>query len=126
MAERFYARPAAALVPPHQGSQLPPPHLTQTLQHPRGDTMYQGYSKRDLRLTRRARRARLSGEGEAQNGNSGCNIRQAREQPDQRRSEMRAKLMLVVVMVALMGNLILLSSCSGSGGGVIQPPPPDG
>jgi hypothetical protein len=27
--------------------------------------------QRDLRLTRRGRRARLSGEGEAQNGNSG-------------------------------------------------------
>src|SRR3990172_5036898 len=37
--------PAAALVPPHQGSQLPPPHLTQTLQHHRGDTMYLSNSK---------------------------------------------------------------------------------
>src|SRR5713101_2048369 len=30
--------------------------------------------QRDLRLTRRGTRARLSGEGEAQNGNSGLNL----------------------------------------------------
>jgi hypothetical protein len=37
-------RPAAALVPPHQGSHLSPPPLTHTLQSHRGDTMYQGYA----------------------------------------------------------------------------------
>jgi hypothetical protein len=39
MAGPFYAR-GAALVPPHQGSHLPPPPGTHTLQGHRGDTMY--------------------------------------------------------------------------------------
>jgi hypothetical protein len=41
---RILSRPLAALVPPHQGSQLTAPPITQALQLHRGDTMYQGYS----------------------------------------------------------------------------------
>jgi len=48
---RILRPPPAALVPPHQGSHLPPPLLTQALQPHRGDTMYQGYSILFLFLT---------------------------------------------------------------------------
>ena len=50
MAGQFYAR-GAALVPPHQGSHLPPPPLTHTLQLHRGDTMYLYSSRLPTLLT---------------------------------------------------------------------------
>jgi len=48
---QFYAGAATALLSPQQGSYFLPPHLTQTLQPHRGDTMYLYSSSWESRLT---------------------------------------------------------------------------